>query len=70
MSEGLLRRADQDRQAYVQRYFQADWRSSLLYDMQFNTDRVSMEDAVDAVLTLVGRPILTVSESETPRARE
>jgi cytidylate kinase len=49
----LLRKADQDRQAYVQRYFHRDWHSSLLYDVQFNTSRVSIEEAATMIERLI-----------------
>ena len=42
----LLRRADQDREAYVKRYFHAEWRNPLMYDLQINTQRVSIGEAV------------------------
>ncbi len=49
----LLRRADQDRQAYVQRYFHTDWRNELLYDLQLNTGKMTISAAADLVLQLV-----------------
>jgi CMP/dCMP kinase len=49
----LLRRADQDRQAYVQRFFHTNWRNDLLYDMQFNTGRISIDQCVQIVAGIV-----------------
>ena len=49
----LLRRADGDRQAYVQRYFHADWHSELLYDLRINTARVPIDEAAEVVVELV-----------------
>jgi cytidylate kinase len=46
-------RADRDRQAYVQRYFHTDWRTAALYDLQFNTEHVTIDDAVAMVEQLV-----------------
>lgn len=49
----LVRRADHDREAYVKRYFEADLHDPLLYDVQFNTHRVKIEDAVAMVASLL-----------------
>jgi cytidylate kinase len=47
------RRMDQARASYVRRHYHADWRDPLLYDVQFNTARVSVEDAAAALAALV-----------------
>jgi len=52
-AEALIRRADQDRQAYLQRYFHRDWRSELLYDLQINTGSLSIDEGVALVTRLV-----------------
>ena len=49
----LVRRADEDRQAYIQRYFHRDWRSELLYDLQFNTGTIGISEAAAMVARLV-----------------
>ncbi|HEY4219287.1 MAG TPA: cytidylate kinase-like family protein [Gemmatimonadaceae bacterium] len=49
----LARRADHDRQTYMQRYFHQDWRNELLYDLQINTGRTSIADAVQLIAELV-----------------
>ncbi|HEU4632211.1 MAG TPA: cytidylate kinase-like family protein [Gemmatimonadaceae bacterium] len=49
----LVRRADHDRRAYLQRYFQRDWDSALLYDLQFNTGRVAVAEGAAIVAQLV-----------------
>jgi cytidylate kinase len=49
----LLRRADADRQAYVQRYFRRDLRDDLLYDLRINTGRLSIEESVAIVAGVV-----------------
>jgi cytidylate kinase len=51
----LVRRADEDRQAYIQRYFHRDWRSELLYDLQINTGGVDIREAATTVTRLVER---------------
>jgi cytidylate kinase len=49
----LVRRADFERPAYVQRYFHTDWRCAALYDLQFNRAKLSVADAVGIVERLV-----------------
>lgn len=49
----LLRKADGDRQAYVQRYFHADWHGEQLYDVRINTARVPVDEAAQMVVELV-----------------
>jgi len=51
----LVRRADEDRQAYIQRYFRRDWRDELLYDIQINTGGVDIREAATTVARLVER---------------
>ena len=47
------RRMDQARAAYVRRHHQADWRDPLLYDMEINTGRVTIEEAARMVASVV-----------------
>ncbi len=47
------RETDEARRAYIRRYHRADWHDSLLYDLQFNTGRVPISEAADAVTALV-----------------
>jgi cytidylate kinase len=49
----LVRRADEDRQAYIQRYFHRDWRDELLYDLQINTGAIDLAEAATMVTRLV-----------------
>jgi cytidylate kinase len=49
----LVRRADEDRQAYIQRYFHRDWRSELLYDLQINTGTIGISEVAGMVTRLV-----------------
>lgn len=47
-------RIDSQREAYVQRYYHHYWADPLLFDAQFNTGRISIDDAVSQVVSLVG----------------
>jgi len=49
----LLRKADSDRHAYVQRYFHRDLRDDLLYDLRINTGRVSIDESAAVVAGVV-----------------
>jgi hypothetical protein len=47
------RRTDSQRQAYVQRYYHNNWSDPLVFDAQFNTGRVTMDEAVSAVALII-----------------
>lgn len=49
----VVRHADHERGEFVRRYFHADWRDGALYDLQFNTGRVPVAEAVAMVERLV-----------------
>ena len=48
-----VRRMDDDRQAYIRRYHDAEWRDPLLYDLEINTGRLPIADAAAMVVQLV-----------------
>lgn len=47
------RRIDAQRQAYVQRYYHHAWTDPVLFDAQFNTARVTIEEAVTLIAALI-----------------
>jgi cytidylate kinase len=49
----VVRRADQDRQAYVRRHFHHDWRNPLLYHLLVNTTEIEVEESARLVAGLV-----------------
>jgi cytidylate kinase len=49
----IARRMDDVRRAYVRRYYHADVRDPLLYDLQFNTGHVPLEEIADFVASLI-----------------
>jgi cytidylate kinase len=59
----LVRRADEDRRAYIQRYFHRDWRSELLYDLQINTGAIGISEAATMVTRLVERRSMSPTEA-------
>lgn len=48
-----LRHTDDARRQYLRRHCHVDWTDPLLYDVQFNTGRVSIDAAAEAVTQLV-----------------
>src|SRR6266404_3755977 len=65
LAAALVRRADEDRQAYIQRYFHRDWRNELLYDLQINTGGVDIREAAAIVTRLVLRRAIS-SDAAVP----
>lgn len=49
----VVRRADHERQQYVQRYFHVDWRADALYDLRVGTGAVPVPELVAFVERLV-----------------
>jgi cytidylate kinase len=66
VASAKARQMDDDRRRYVQRYFHQDLREPLLYDVQINTGRVSIEEAVNMVEQMVHE----TSTSGTAATRE
>jgi hypothetical protein len=66
----MMRRADHDRNAYIQRYFHRDWRSELLYDVQINTGALAIEDCVSTLVDLVERLKGSEIVGSIPRAQQ
>lgn len=56
------RRIDSERRAYVQRYFHHAWTDTLLFDAQFNTGRVTVDEAVNVVAALIESRAVTVPD--------
>lgn len=48
-AEARVRRADVERREYLQRYFDIDWRDELLYDLQINTGRLTIEEVASLI---------------------
>jgi cytidylate kinase len=48
-----IRRMDEARSAYIRRYHASDWRDPMLYDLEINTGRVSIDEAAEMVVALV-----------------
>jgi cytidylate kinase len=53
-AEQQVRQMDDDRRGYLRRYFDVDWRDELLYDLQINTGKLSIDDAANIVVLAAG----------------
>jgi cytidylate kinase len=53
-AEARVRRVDSERREYLRRNFEIEWRDELLYDLQINTGRLSIENAAELILQAVG----------------
>jgi CMP/dCMP kinase len=49
-----LRSSDQHRSAYMQQYYNVDWRDARLYDLVVNTDRIDYDDAARLIAGACG----------------
>jgi len=67
VAPALVRRADHERRAYVQRYFHANWRDALLYDLQIGTAKVTTAEAATLAERLIrGRMPAPDAGARTP----
>lgn len=64
-AESEIRRSDEAHAARMHQQFGVTWGDPLLYDLVINTDRVTVDSAVEQVRSLVGRPEF----QETPASR-
>lgn len=48
-AEARVRRADVERREYMRRNFDVDWRDELLYDLQINTGRLTIDQVASLV---------------------
>jgi CMP/dCMP kinase len=55
MATAQMRQADEDRNAYIRRYHEAEWRDPLLYDLQINTGDVTIAEAAAMIVALAER---------------
>ena len=50
-----VKKSDQHRLAYMQQYYNADWRDSRLYDIVVNTEHLSVDAAVELITAAARR---------------
>lgn len=66
----LVRKSDQQRQNYIDYFFERDWNDPLGYDLVFNTSLLSPGSMVDAIIAAVREPRLSEAEAESLRLLE
>ena len=66
LAEAELRRSDRAHAARMNELFDVTWGDPVLYDLVINTDRVSIDSAVEQVRALVARP--EFAETDASRA--
>ena len=49
-AESRVRRADVERREYLRRNFDIDWRDEMLYDLQINTGRLTIDEVAGLIL--------------------
>jgi cytidylate kinase len=49
----IIRESDQNRAGFVKSYYGVDWQDPSLYDLMINTGRISLDVAVDLVLSVI-----------------
>jgi cytidylate kinase len=67
-AEAEIRRVDQNRRHFVATHFNVDVEDTSKYDMVFNTDRLSVEEAAQVIARLVSSP--TFREKEVRQLTE
>jgi len=50
-----IKKSDQQRLAYMQQYYHADWRDPRLYDIVVNTEHLSMDSAAEVIVAAARR---------------
>jgi cytidylate kinase len=66
LAEAEVRRSDRAHAARMNELFDVTWGDPVLYDLVINTDRVSVDGAVEQIRALAGRP--EFAETEASRA--
>jgi len=61
----MIRGNDRDSAGYVRFFFDEDWEDPTLYDLVINTQKISMETAVDMISTLALSSSIKAKEKET-----
>lgn len=66
----MVRRSDQEKFGRMRYLYDVDWGDPALYDLVLNTERVSVEAAVDVLASLVRRPELATTEASRQAVRD
>jgi cytidylate kinase len=66
----MVRRSDQEKFGRMRYLYDVDWGDPALYDLVINTEKVSIDAAVDMLLGLVRRPDMAVTEVSRQMVRD
>ncbi len=66
----LIRKADEGSNARIRQFFGVTWGDPLLYDLVINTDRVSLETAVEQIVQLAQRPEFQPTQAARAKLRD
>jgi cytidylate kinase len=66
----MVRRSDQEKFGRMRYLYDVDWGDPALYDLVINTEKVSIDAAVDMLLGLVRRPDMVVTEVSRQMVRD
>ncbi len=61
-SERLLEITDRKHKRYINMIYEKDWADPLLYDLTLNTDKLSIKDAAEAIVSLVRNRLLEANK--------
>jgi cytidylate kinase len=66
----MLRRNDHEKYGRMRYLYDVDWGDPALYDVVFNTEKLSCEAGVDVILGLLHRPELAATEASRQAVRD
>jgi cytidylate kinase len=66
----MVRRSDNEKSGRIRYLYDVDWSDPALYDVVINTEKVSVEGAVELIVGLVRRPELAPTEASRQAVRD
>lgn len=63
-AEKLIGNDEEEKKAYIQKYFQADWQDTSLYDLILDMENYTIESAVDLVVSKAEKKITPLQEEK------
>jgi cytidylate kinase len=66
----MVRRSDNEKSGRIRYLYDVDWSDPALYDVVINTEKLSVEGAVELIVGLVRRPELAATEASRQAVRD
>jgi cytidylate kinase len=66
----MVRRSDAEKSGRIRYLYDVDWSDPALYDVVINTEKLSIDGAVELIVGLVGRPELAATEASRQAVRD